>query len=116
MAEYAVDFWTLAIDAGWNEPALEGAFRWGFSGLNTVVAAAIELLHWPSFTQQSPSRQSQPVAAASWPGQSAGEESIELGQTQLHPAERQRRMNSGVCLFCGQAGHFLASCPARPKE
>lgn len=43
VAEYAVDFWTLAIDAGWNEPALQGAFRWGFSGLNTLVAAAIEL-------------------------------------------------------------------------
>lgn len=57
VAEYAVDFWTLAVDAGWNEPALEGAFRRGLNrpvrdalalrsrprDLNVLVAVAIEL-------------------------------------------------------------------------
>lgn len=57
VAEYAVEFWTLAINAGWNKLGLEGAFRLGLSGpvrdalalrpqprdLNTLVAAAIKL-------------------------------------------------------------------------
>lgn len=56
VAEYAVDFWTLAFDAGWNEPALQGAFHWGLSASiwsllalksrprnrNELVATAIE--------------------------------------------------------------------------
>lgn len=51
------DFWALAADAGWNKPALDGAFRQGLNrrvrdalalrldlrDLNALVAAAIEL-------------------------------------------------------------------------
>lgn len=32
VVEYAVEFWTLAVDSGWNEPALQGVFRWGLNG------------------------------------------------------------------------------------
>lgn len=32
VAEYAVEFWTLAVDSGWNEPALQGVFCRGLNG------------------------------------------------------------------------------------
>lgn len=35
VAENTVEFWTLAVEAGWNESLLMGFFRWG---LNIVVA------------------------------------------------------------------------------
>lgn len=44
------------------------------------------------------------------------EEPMQLGRTRLTPAERLRRIKSGECIYCGQVGHFLATCPVRPKE
>lgn len=43
------------------------------------------------------------------------EEPMQLGRTRLTPNERLRRIKSGECLYCGQIGHFLATCPVRPK-
>lgn len=45
-----------------------------------------------------------------------GEEPMQLGGTRLTPAERRRRrLTSDTSLYCGQAGHFYASCLVRPK-
>ena len=30
----------------------------------------------------------------------------------ITPAERSRRMNEGLCMYCGGSGHFANSCPA----
>lgn len=45
----------------------------------------------------------------------ASDEPMQLDRTRLTPAERLRRIKSGECIYCGQIGHFLASCPVRPK-
>ena len=42
-------------------------------------------------------------------------EPMQLGRTRLTPEERFKRMSSKECLYCGQKGHFIASCPQRPK-
>ncbi|XP_077172846.1 uncharacterized protein LOC143827282 [Paroedura picta] len=34
-------------------------------------------------------------------------------RAKLEPTERTRRMEKGLCLGCGQAGHFLAQCPSK---
>ncbi|XP_077173292.1 uncharacterized protein LOC143827316 [Paroedura picta] len=34
-------------------------------------------------------------------------------RAKLEPSERTRRMEKGLCLGCGQAGHFLAHCPTK---
>ncbi len=34
---------------------------------------------------------------------------------QLAPAERQRRLSKGLCLYCG-GGHVISSCPTRPPR
>lgn len=43
------------------------------------------------------------------------EEPMQLGRTRLTPNERLCRIKSGDCIYCGQIGHFLATCPVRPK-
>ena len=44
------------------------------------------------------------------------EEPMQLGRLGLTPTERQRRFRLRLCIYCGQAGHVLAHCPALPKE
>lgn len=44
------------------------------------------------------------------------EEPMQLGRARLTPSERQRRLKLKLCIYCGQAGHFLSSCPSTPKE
>ena len=43
------------------------------------------------------------------------EEPMQVGRTHLTPEERQRRQREGRCIYCGQLGHFLASCPAKGR-
>lgn len=42
-------------------------------------------------------------------------EPMQLGGARLSPTERQRRVK-GLCIYCGQAGHFLSTCPIRQKK
>ena len=44
------------------------------------------------------------------------EEPMQLGRAHLTPDERLRRQKSGLCIYCGQAGHYISTCPQRPKE
>lgn len=34
----------------------------------------------------------------------------------LSKAERERRMQNNLCLYCGQTGHFIRVCPKRPVK
>lgn len=34
----------------------------------------------------------------------------------LTPAERQRRLTQGLCLYCGSSGHMILACPLRPPR
>lgn len=43
-------------------------------------------------------------------------EPIQLEGTRLTPVERHRRISTWLCIHCGQPGHFLATCPQRPKS
>lgn len=57
-----------------------------------------------------------PPVHSSTPDPPAGDEPMQLGRARLTPAERQRRQRSGLCIYCGQAGHYISTCPHRPKE
>lgn len=76
-------------------------------------------------TQRNPSStlsSSLPVISTSSPVFSSppepisAEEPMQLGRAHLSAAERLRRQKSGLCMYCGQEGHFISSCPLRPKE
>ena len=45
MAEYSIDFWTLAADSKWNDEALQGVFM---LGLNHSVKDELALRDEPS--------------------------------------------------------------------
>lgn len=38
-----------------------------------------------------------------------------LGRSTLSPEEWQRRRKAGLCLYCGAAGHYAASCPVKAR-
>uniref|UniRef100_A0A3B3SA72 CCHC-type domain-containing protein n=1 Tax=Paramormyrops kingsleyae TaxID=1676925 RepID=A0A3B3SA72_9TELE len=43
-------------------------------------------------------------------------EPMQLGHAPLSIAERRRRVNEGLCMYCGEAGHVLRTCPIRPSH
>lgn len=129
VTDYAISFKTLAITSGWNDTALRAQF---LEGLNpsiqdevaardppTSLEAAIDLaLRIETRHHQRELRRSFRQIAfsseelASSPSLEA-EEPMQLGKLRLTAAEKQRRLSSGLCLYCGKAGHIAASCPVK---
>ena len=77
-----------------------------FSSPNSLVPAS-------RVTSETQPSSSGPVSS---PSPLDREEPMQLGRARLTQAERQRRMRAGLCLYCGQAGHLIASCSLLPKE
>lgn len=129
VADFAIEFRTLSTTADWNEPAMVARFLEGLNvdlkeeiyargspaQLDQLIELAIRLdrcfeqrrraraapttLHEPSF----------PVSARPDP------EPMQLGSIRLLPEEKQRRISNRLCLYCGAAGHFAASCPVKAR-
>ena len=38
---------------------------------------------------------------------------MQVGRTKLSGSERQRRRDRLLCLYCGEAGHVLSTCPVK---
>lgn len=102
------------------------------SDLDTLISLAIKIdtrlsererSRGPTSSHKGPSqppgcppwRPSPHTAPASPPPASSAnsEEPMQLGRTSLSPEERQRRLREGRCIYCGQKGHFLSSCPVK---
>lgn len=140
VAEFSVEFRTLAADSGWNSAALmdhflhcltdtlkdELATRDLPATLDSLIDLATRLDNrlrertrerrnphpglsprWFPPSSPEPSPDFLPVSAA---------EPMQVGRTHLTPTERQRRLQAGACLYCGEEGHFRAACPVRPKD
>ncbi|KAL0183498.1 hypothetical protein M9458_019194 [Cirrhinus mrigala] len=124
--EYTLHFRTLATASGWNETTLLGAYR---QGLNPQIRAAMALyddsIGLEAFLQRT-TRVSQRLAACQ-PSTIAPQptsvvactpvpEPMQVGSSRLTRSERNRRIMNGLCLYCGQSGHLLRTCPIRPPR
>lgn len=145
VSDYAVQFRTLAASTRWPNEALVDVFCLGLSSslkdelaarevpedLEALIDLATridrrmrERIQERSVPSPRAPRQQQrttlPIPAHHLPdiGASPAElplEPMQLGMGRLSPAERQRRMGGGLCLYCGRSGHFVRSCPANTR-
>lgn len=70
----------------------------------------------PHLVSTVPSVSTSPPVFSSLPNPVPTEEPMQLGRAHLSATERLRRQKSGLCMYCGQDGHFIGSCPLRPKD
>lgn len=144
LADYVLEFRTLAAEVDWSDSSLCAAFRKGLReqlkdelayredpvNLDALISLAINIdsrLQARRLERQAVSplpRSSREashaqVAASDAPSLSTRselEEPMQVGRTRLTPGERNRRLREGECLYCGQTGHFLSNCSVRPKD
>ena len=134
------------VESGWNEEALQGVFlnalgsdvkdeltsREESSDLEHLIALAIrvdnrlrerhrERAIRSSTPSSMPPTASRPPFSVYFPPRHkrrplSESEPMQIGRTHLSPEERERRILSRACLYCGQMGHFLSGCPSRPGK
>ncbi|ROL52271.1 Retrotransposon-derived protein PEG10 [Anabarilius grahami] len=132
--EYALQFRMLAASSGWNEQALITTYRQGLDPRVQLHLAAYEdSISLECFIQLSIRfasrmqscieenqgqplfntflRRSEPVS----PPEPASEP-MQLENSRLTPAERQRRLTLNLCLYCGSPGHVISAWPIRPPR
>ncbi|KAI2645467.1 Transposon Tf2-6 polyprotein [Labeo rohita] len=124
-ADYALTFRTLAAQSGWNDGPLKLHYRKGLNpDLQVELACRDEGLSLEQYIDLSirvdnvmrarkTSRVYVPVPQTSSPADAAPEP-MQIGSTKLSVEERERRIRSNLCLYCGQPGHIRANCPTRP--
>ncbi|KAI4899522.1 hypothetical protein NFI96_011522 [Prochilodus magdalenae] len=146
VAEYSLEFRTIAAGTGWNEPALLTFYRLGLNqdvltelacrdddlSLDELITLAIRLDHLKSRssfvsprtpfvrTPRSAPRVSMPTpqarAVPRVTSEPSPEEPMQCDSSHLSRAERLRRLHGGLCLYCGARGHFLRDCQVRPQR
>lgn len=132
VADYAIEFRTLASESKWDSEALVSTFYrglsedvkdelasrdWG-SSLEEVITLAIridnrvrERRRERCTPQVMPMLAPPNVPEMTHLNQQTEEEPMQLGRTRLSPKERERRRREGHCFYCGRSGHMRASCP-----
>ena len=134
VAQYAVEFRTVAIRSGWEDQALRSAFYrglheavkdemvnrdWGQS-LDELINLAIHL-DARILERRRDRRETRapmttflprPVTPITTPASTRSpEEPMELGRLRLSREERSRRLQRGLCMYCGSSGHQVYLCP-----
>ncbi len=57
-----------------------------------------------------------PALALPVPSPAPAPEPMQISFNPLTPAERERRLHFRLCLYCGESGHILQTCPVRPPR
>lgn len=131
VADFAIEFRTLASTSGWNNPALVARFLEGLSlelreeiyargapaELDPLIDLAIRLDR--CFEQRrrarTPSSVIYTLSSAVPSRHSADAEPMQLGSVRISPEERQHRIINPLCLYCGTAGHFTSNCSLKAR-
>lgn len=135
VAEYSIEFRTLAAASGWNDDSLQGAFYAGLhddikdelatreetSTLDQTIALATRIDNRIRERRRERHQRTEgprvPIATRGAlppaPRRPSEPEPMQLGRTQLSAQERQLRQDNNACMYCGKTGHYIASCPSR---
>ncbi|KAK3521961.1 hypothetical protein QTP70_020459 [Hemibagrus guttatus] len=131
--DYAIKFYTLAAQSGWNNAALWAVFREGLSSalqpelacredatsLSQYVATAIRLdnLLCQHRAGARPTVLSCPCLSPDYPRpHEEAPEPMQLGRSRLTEREHQRRTQMRLCYYCGGSGHLIHWCPEKPSK
>ncbi len=126
MWDYSIQFHTPAASSGWNETALITAFRRGLNplirqqmaiyddtvGLETFISKAVRISQYLTACEEDVPL-APPLSVTS---PAPAPEPMQMSFNPLTHVERERRINSGLCLYCGANGHMLQTCPVRPPR
>ena len=140
VVDYSIDFQTIAAGSEWNASALRDAFHNGLSDvikdelaardppadLDALIATSIRIDgRLQERRQERAGTSSQggrlPSPPPGFPSASitsargAPAEPMQLGRTRLSSVERQRRLVENCCMYCGQGGHYVSSCPVKDQ-
>ena len=125
--EYAAEFRRWAAFTTWGDAALRHRFRLGLSdavrdlllalptpfSLEMAISQAIDADR--RIRERRVERSSRFSSSRPHPGPlKSAEEPMEVGSSHLTQAERARRQQKGLCLFCGKSGHLVKTCPLLP--
>lgn len=135
VSDYAIDFQTLATCTRWDSEALFDTFLNGLSeeikdelvshdlprsceGLVNLAIRIDKRLQERRRTRAFRGFPGTPFSTSailppSPPTDAPAPEPMQVDRTRLSQAERQKRIDSRSCLYCGQSGHFVATCPLK---
>ena len=139
VADHSIDFRTRALRSSWNMEALVNVFYHSLADyikdqlvshdqpttLDDAIALAVRIDQRVQTRRRERGRPSLPTtnpkhnpatilpASATSSSQLHQSEPMEIGRASLTPAERQRRITSNLCLYCGGDGHRVATCPVK---
>ena len=135
---YASDFRQLASDINWGEEALVSQFYWGLRDdvkdlllslpdpqtLNEAISQAVKCDNrlFQRRLDQRPrhqaTRSNATMSANSLSSHSEAEAmQIDAARVKtLTPEEKKRRMEEGLCLYCGEEGHKVGNCPNKQNR
>ncbi len=124
--EYTIHFRTLAASSGWNETALLSAYRRRLnpklrqqtSIFEDAVGLERFLLEGQHVSQHLcvVSTEERTPSDTSPTNDSPNHEAMQTDQYHLSATERQRCIRLKLCLYCGEEGHLLQTCPVRPPR
>ncbi|XP_057683966.1 retrotransposon-derived protein PEG10 [Corythoichthys intestinalis] len=147
VAEFSIEFRTLAAESRFNDAALQEIFTGALNeslkdelatrdepdSLDSLIRLSIQIDNRQRERRRQrkeqpgaprtrfaalPSPPPLPVqvtdAAPATPPPADQPEPMQLGRTRLSQEERTRRYAAQLCIYCGQGGHFIRSCPVRP--
>lgn len=130
VADFSIEFRTLATTCGWNEPALLSRFLEGLSAqvkdevlardvpnrLDALIELAIRIEKRFELRRRARGMESSLLASTTStiiPAVEVDTEPMQLGNIRISPQERERRIVNRLCLYCASAAHFVSTCPLK---